>query len=1683
MGETAGLMRSAEVSFGVRASNLEGLTRTNEALDKLEAHGKKVNELLSKLGGGRSSQGLSTLATRLNKVNGNFDKLGKSMSESQSKFDGTMKSLADSSVTSTERISKAFSRTKTSVKDLLKGISKSVNIKIKDNSSQTRESLSRTKKATTDYEKSSQRSMSNVSKHSGTAAKSISRVSKAGSSLTDVGRTMTGATAAMGAGFLYAANQATKLQNQFTTVKNLVVNGGESMAEATRNVTKMQAQGAAMSSKYGTSQIEIAKGYEELVRRGYSSKQALAAQKTFLQGSIASGDSYADTVHNSTSALEQFGLRSNSTKKMTANSKKAVNEMAYAADLTATDFKGIGEGLRYAGATSDSAHQSLGNTAAALGDLSNFGQEGTIAGTGLRKVLNGLISPGKKSALPVLAQLGINPSQLKDSKGNLKNLVDIFDMLNAKMKGMTSTQRTDLFHTMFGTTGQETALILSQSTKQLRALNGQVAQSTKNNYIGKLSKQNMNSWQNQLKVFKSTATETGIEFAKTVLPTVTKSLKSVNGVLKSINHMSDSKKKLVTWGVVAAAAIGPVALAFGSVFKAIELVNKGISKLPKGSSAILGGMGSGKGGGNSSSGGANSVAQNISDMLSSLPDSTDKKSATRMARHGKAPEIGSRISRAGNFANKSATKAAERTLPKIGSRLASESIVTKLLSKFGRTGKTAAELPEIGSRLAKTGKMSKLLTGAKTVGSKIPYLDVAMSATSLIGMNKKNAGSKLGDFGGTLAGMEGGAALGSFIGPAGTVIGGGLGAAVGSFAGSRAGKWTQQKISNAFKSNKSKAKSTPISRGMDRNAKAFGKTTTRYDQMATFNYDHQSLAKTKTALSSYTSANKKAYKDIISSAKSSVKAREKDSKSNLQSFVKSGLMSQSAADKAYKNEKSSYAKRVANARSSMGRIKEVEQQAATEIYANQKKHEANLSSITKTYAKKRKSIKRDETSELSELQRKGYVKINGSTLKGESGRRAIVERYDNRIKASNKSENSARVKEDRRSEKQRTQITDDANLQRQKAMARAQSKTDLTLSGNAKQQKSILTKMKNTSGKLSDQQASQMIKASYKTMNSTISHANKTYKGAKSAADKKYNATVKKAQQEYYQNGSISYKQYKSVIGHAKNQRDDAITAATDQKKETVRQAKDQHGDVVDQAKAQTKDHLASIDSETGKAKTMWETFTGWLSGNISKISHFDTGVTTGQHSVAQENSTTSKIFKTNSAKGKNKIKNVNASVFSTPVNKSMKYKMPGHAAGGQITRTMKSLVGEGGVEAALDKKNGRMRLLGVNGPAIETLHAGETVLPAKHTAKLLHGGLGAGKTLPGYASGTSDVWSAVGKLYENADSLSGSGMSSDFASDPAGAAKKYIKGQGWDKITNKHGIQGAIVKAGKNALSKVTNNVLSKLGDKLEEASSDGAGVSYGAAGHYNPSLIRKAAKAMGQSLSASELQTIQNVIQHESGGNPSVVNTWDSNAKAGHPSRGLLQYVPSTFSAYSVSGHTNINSAYDQLLAMFNDKSWRSDVHTGGWGPTGGRLKANGGWATLPSIMGEVPGQPEMAINPYRSTADGQIMEVAKKRAQVSKGSVFNKLFSPESRADILAKVHAESPVLRQTNATTKSKGSKVTSGRGTIKIDMHPTINVYTNGSDGKQIGTDVAAQVKAVVQQIFQNYLDTSEGGTV
>ena len=60
-----------------------------------------------------------------------------------------------------------------------------------------------------------------------------------------------------------------------------------------------------------------------------------------------------------------------------------------------------------------------------------------------------------------------------------------------------------------------------------------------------------------------------------------------------------------------------------------------------------------------------------------------------------------------------------------------------------------------------------------------------------------------------------------------------------------------------------------------------------------------------------------------------------------------------------------------------------------------------------------------------------------------------------------------------------------------------------------------------------------------------------------------------------------------------------------------------------------------------------------------------------------------------------------------------------------------------------------------------------------------------------------------------------------------------------------------------------------------------------------------------------------VYQTAMHESAGNPSAVNGWDSNAAAGTPSIGLMQTIKPTFNAYALAGHYNIYNPVDNIIA----------------------------------------------------------------------------------------------------------------------------------------------------------------------
>lgn len=80
----------------------------------------------------------------------------------------------------------------------------------------------------------------------------------------------------------------------------------------------------------------------------------------------------------------------------------------------------------------------------------------------------------------------------------------------------------------------------------------------------------------------------------------------------------------------------------------------------------------------------------------------------------------------------------------------------------------------------------------------------------------------------------------------------------------------------------------------------------------------------------------------------------------------------------------------------------------------------------------------------------------------------------------------------------------------------------------------------------------------------------------------------------------------------------------------------------------------------------------------------------------------------------------------------------------------------------------------------------------------------------------------------------------------------------------------------------------------------------------------VKKALSTLGLSTSSSMVNKVLKQIQTESSGNAKAIGGNDGLADGN--ATGLMQVKPGTFSAYALSGHTNIMNGYDNILAGLN-------------------------------------------------------------------------------------------------------------------------------------------------------------------
>ncbi|EIA6705850.1 phage tail tape measure protein, partial [Listeria monocytogenes] len=432
------------------------------------------------------------------------------------------------------------------------------------------------------------------------------------------------------------------------------------------------------------------------------------------------------------------------------------------------------------------------------------------------------------------------------------------------------------------------------------------------------------------------------------------------------------------------------------------------------------------------------------------------------------------------------------------------------------------------------------------------------------------------------------------------------------------------------------------------------------------------------------------------------------------------------------------------------------------------------------------------------------------------------------------------------------------------------------------------------------------------------------------------------------------------------------------QKNKSVSEAKKMHNGVVDQAKKQASGHLKQVDWETGESLSKWDNFKAGLAkvinsvtGGINKVLKFFNLPTIEPWEPKGYNNDTKKI---NTSKR-----------TSYGSNLAMDYTGSNNASG-QI------MAGEEGFEIAYNKRKAQAQILGANGAEITHVAPGTKILNHADSKKVMQGGLG--KALPGFASGNSTINDFLSDAWDGTKAVAGkvvdfSKKAFDWAAHPIKNLNKLFGGlSAGVKMGNDGNLGSDVLNYLKNSIGSPLEKMLSGFKETAPVAGPAGKGASAWS------SVIKKAALAMKVDLSGGELKGIIAQIHRESGGNEKITQSSavvDVNTLSGNPAKGLLQYIPQTFNAYRMKGHNNIFSGYDQLLAFFNNSSWRNDLPYGkrGWGPRGHRRFANGGFVNKNEMI-EVAenNKPEVVIPLTRKNRAVQLIKKTKEIIGINDG-----------------------------------------------------------------------------------------------
>lgn len=310
---------------------------------------------------------------------------------------------------------------------------------------------------------------------------------------------------------------------------------------------------------------EAALGMEQLASAGFTVEEIYEAMPGLLDLAASSGADLATASEIAASAVRGFGLEA-------ADTGYVADLFAEAAARTNAQVEDMGQAMKYIAPVANAMGLEIGETAAAVGILSDAGIKGGQAGTTLRAALTRLTKP-TKDATAVMKQYGMS---FYDANGKMLSMEGIIGQLETGLSGLTQQQRNQALTTLFGQEALSGMLVLLEAGPEKLAeltegLNGAEGAAKE------MADVMLDNTAGALEEFGGAIETAAINIQQILAPVVKNVVQWLTELVNAFNNLDKGTQSAIVAFLGIAAAVGPVLLILGKIVNGFLGLKKSLS--------------------------------------------------------------------------------------------------------------------------------------------------------------------------------------------------------------------------------------------------------------------------------------------------------------------------------------------------------------------------------------------------------------------------------------------------------------------------------------------------------------------------------------------------------------------------------------------------------------------------------------------------------------------------------------------------------------------------------------------------------------------------------------------------------------------------------------------------------------------------------------------------------------------------------------------------------------------------------------------------------------------------------------------------------------------------------------------------------------------------------------------------